>query len=81
LPTNGAGLAIGGSSSCCENGGEPSGINRIYRLYREEGPQGDNLSFDFTASNIGSPVTMHGVDLVEIFVERKSLFAKSRSRR
>jgi hypothetical protein len=35
LPINGAGSAIGGSLSCCEL--KPSGINRIYRLYREEG--------------------------------------------
>jgi len=32
---SGADSAIGGCSFCC--GSEPSGINRIYRLYREEG--------------------------------------------
>jgi putative transposase len=29
-----------GCSSCCDRRGEPSGINRIYRLYREEGLTG-----------------------------------------
>ncbi|MGY3647044.1 putative transposase [Bradyrhizobium sp. LM4.3] len=29
--------AIAGCSSCCAKHGEPSGLNRIYRLYREEG--------------------------------------------
>ena len=37
LPTSAGALAIGGSSSFCGKRGEPSGINRIYRLYREEG--------------------------------------------
>jgi putative transposase len=31
------GSAIGGWSSCCDGRGERSGINRIHRLYREEG--------------------------------------------
>ncbi|MGY3408328.1 putative transposase [Bradyrhizobium sp. GM5.1] len=31
------GSATGGCSCCCGKRGEPSGINRIYRLYREEG--------------------------------------------
>jgi hypothetical protein len=35
-PINDAGSAISGCSFCC-NRGESSGINHIYRLYREEG--------------------------------------------
>ena len=34
---NAAGSAIAGCSSCCGGRGEPSGISRIHRLYREEG--------------------------------------------
>jgi putative transposase len=36
-PTHGGASAIDAYSSCCAQDGEPSGINRIYRLYREEG--------------------------------------------
>ena len=37
LPTSAVGSATGGCSSCWRQQGEPSGVNRIYRLYREEG--------------------------------------------
>ena len=36
-PISAAGSATGGCSSCCGEQGGPSGVNRIYRLYREEG--------------------------------------------
>jgi hypothetical protein len=33
----------------------------------------NNLPYDFSHSEIGSPVSMHRVDFVEKFVKRKSL--------
>jgi putative transposase len=43
-------------SSCCGRTGEPSGINRIYRLYREEGLTVRKRRARRRAAGTGAPI-------------------------
>lgn len=54
------GLAIVGSSCSSRREGEPSGINRLYRLYREEGLMVRKRKTRRKAAGTRSPILAEG---------------------